>query len=102
MVSKAAQELGRKGGQVKSDAKTVAARENAKKPRRKWVTAIAYELEGVEKYKSFGSVVTKGKPPEGEEAYFEWVRNKVRSNGVGLSEIDDLMFTQLSTRSMFI
>ena len=102
MVNKAAQELGRKGGEAKSAAKTEAARANAKKPRRKWVTAIAYELEGVEKYKSFGSVMTKGKPPEGEDAYFEWIRKKVRREGVGLREIDDLMFVQLSTRSMVI
>lgn len=32
-ISKAAQELGRKGGQAKSPAKTAAARANAKKPR---------------------------------------------------------------------
>ena len=48
MVSKAAQELGKKGGQAKSVAKTAAVRENAKKPRRKWVTAIAYGVMGAD------------------------------------------------------
>jgi hypothetical protein len=42
MVCKAAQELGKKGGSVKSAAKAKAARENAKKPRGKWVTGVAY------------------------------------------------------------
>lgn len=42
MVSKAAQELGRKGGKAKSERKTAAVRENAKKPRGKWVTALYY------------------------------------------------------------
>jgi len=42
MVSKAAQELGRKGGQARSARKTAAVRENAKKPRGKWVTALYY------------------------------------------------------------
>lgn len=44
MVSKAAQELGKKGGMAKSEAKTVAARANAKKPRRKWITGVAYHF----------------------------------------------------------
>lgn len=44
-ISKAAQELGRKGGQAKSPAKTAAARANAKKPRGKWVTSVAYRVQ---------------------------------------------------------
>lgn len=39
MKNKAAQELGRLGGKAKSQAKTKAARLNAKKPRRKKLTA---------------------------------------------------------------
>lgn len=42
MVSKAAQELGKIGGQAKSERKTAAVRENAKKPRGKWVTAFGF------------------------------------------------------------
>lgn len=34
MANTAAQELGKKGGQAKSEKKTLAARENAKKPRK--------------------------------------------------------------------
>lgn len=34
MINKAAQELGKKGGQAKSEAKTEAARSNARKPRK--------------------------------------------------------------------
>ena len=45
MANAAAQELGKKGGQAKSEAKTKAARKNASKPRRgKWVTAIVYKV----------------------------------------------------------
>lgn len=49
-ISKAAQELGRKGGQAKSPAKTAAARANAKKPRGKWVTAVAYRVKSDGKF----------------------------------------------------
>lgn len=42
MKNPAAQELGKLGGQVKSERKTAAARRNATKPRGKWVTAVAY------------------------------------------------------------
>ena len=37
-------EFSRKGGKVKSAAKTRAARRNAKKPRGRWVTAVSYEV----------------------------------------------------------
>ena len=37
-------EEGKKGGSVKSDAKTLAAQANAKKPRGKWVTAISFSF----------------------------------------------------------
>ncbi len=37
-------EAGKKGGSVKSDAKTLAAQANAKKPRGKWVTAISFSF----------------------------------------------------------
>lgn len=102
MTNKAAQELGRKGGQARSEAKTAAARENAKKPRKKWVTAIAYELDGVPRHLSFGSVVTKGLPPKNQEAYFCWICNKLRGEGVGLKGIDDLVFLELATTSMAV
>ncbi len=38
-------EFSSRGGRVKSAAKTRAARRNAKKPRGRWVTAVAYEFE---------------------------------------------------------
>jgi len=37
-------EMSRKGGMARSESKTKAARKNAKKPRGKWATAIAYEF----------------------------------------------------------
>ncbi len=48
MVSKAAQELGKKGGQAKSERKTAAVRANAKRPRGKWVTAFSYGVIGAD------------------------------------------------------
>jgi len=48
MVSKAAQELGKKGGQAKSPKKTAAVRTNAKRPRGKWVTTYAYGVIGAD------------------------------------------------------
>ena len=41
-----ASEMGKKGGQAKSEAKASAARKNASKPRGRWVTAIAYGVVG--------------------------------------------------------
>ena len=37
-------EAGKKGGSVKSDAKTLAAKKKKKKPRGKWVTAISFSF----------------------------------------------------------
>jgi len=100
MLNKEAQELGRKGGQARSEAKTAAARENAKKPRKKWVTAIAYEVAGVEKPFAFGSVITRGAPPKSQDEHFRWVCDKLRSEGVGLRDVEDFSFLQLSTTSI--
>lgn len=60
MTSKAAQELGKKGGSVKSEAKTKAAKANASKPRGKMVTVIAYRGETSDGVARFGAVVEKG------------------------------------------
>lgn len=60
MTSKAAQELGRKGGSVKSEAKTRAAKANAAKPRGKLVTVIAYRGTDMEGKEWFGATVEKG------------------------------------------
>lgn len=60
MVSKAAQELGKKGGSVKSAAKAAAAKANAKKPRGKLVTVIAYRGKDGEGNDRFGATVQKG------------------------------------------
>lgn len=102
MKSKSAQELGRKGGQARSEAKTAAARENAKKPRKKWVTAIAYEVAGVEQYKAFGSVLVRGKPPAGADANMRWMEKAVIENGVGLSKETALEFLELACTSMAV
>jgi len=40
-------EFSRKGGKVKSAAKTRAARRNAKKPRGRWATAVSFEVETI-------------------------------------------------------
>ena len=57
MVSKAAQELGKKGGMAKSEAKTAAARANAKKPRRKWMTACYYGVIGADDKMHVGQLI---------------------------------------------
>lgn len=100
MLRKAAQELGKKGGQAKSEKKTAAVRGNAKKPRGKWVTAIAYEVDGIEKYKSLGLVIVRGTPPAGTEENFKWCEKKVVEHGVGLQNETMLVFLQLSVRSI--
>ena len=100
MANQAAQELGRKGGQAKSPAKTEAARKNASNPRGKWVTAIAYELAGVEKHLAFGSVIVRGCPPSGAENSHNWTCQKVREHGVGLRNIEQFDFLNLATSSM--
>ncbi len=40
-----ASEMGKKGGQAKSEAKAAAARRNASKPRGKWVTFVHYRVK---------------------------------------------------------
>ena len=57
MVSKAAQELGKKGGQAKSERKTEAVRANAQKPRRKWMTAFYYGVIGADRKMHVGQVI---------------------------------------------
>lgn len=59
MVSKAAQELGKKGGSVKSEAKAKAARANAKKPRGKWVTAFGFVVADDDDKEHFGHVMVE-------------------------------------------
>ena len=96
-----AQEMGKKGGEAKSEAKTAAARKNASKPRGKWVTAIAYELEGVQRHKAFGVVLVQGKPPHGA-ANHEWLHQKVRLLGVGLQKEESLQFAELAASSRMV
>ena len=59
MVSKAAQELGRKGGKVKSERKTAAVRKNASKPRGKWVTAFGFVVADDKNKEHFGHVMVE-------------------------------------------
>lgn len=61
MVSKAAQELGKKGGMVKSEKKAIAARKNASKPRGKWVTAFYYGVTGADDKMHVGMVMFESK-----------------------------------------
>ena len=70
MVSKAAQELGRKGGLATSERKTAAVRENAKKPRRKWVTALYYTAyQSTTDSAINGLVMCEGNLTEDQEEY---------------------------------
>lgn len=94
--------LGRSGGKATSEAKTAAARKNAAKPRGRWFTAIAYTLDGVEKYKSFGVVLVKGLAPKGVEAYHDWVCAKLREYGVGLRDEKEFSFIELATNSLMV
>lgn len=73
MANKAAQELGKKGGSVKSEAKAKAAKANAQKPRGKWVTAIAYA--GIDGYgKSHkGLLIERGRIIGGTDEEFKAV-----------------------------
>lgn len=93
-----ASEMGRKGGQAKSEAKAAAARKNANKPRGKWVTAIAYEVANVPQFKAFGVVLARGAPPSGARSH-EWLAAKVRELGIGLQDAGDLEFLNLSASS---
>lgn len=95
-----AQEMGKKGGQATSQAKASAARKNASKPRGRWVTAIAYDLDGIAKYKAFGSVIVFGKPPAEAMENHDWACSKIRAEGVGLREEMAFSFLQLSMTSM--
>ena len=95
-----AQEMGKKGGQATSQAKSAAAKKNASKPRGKWVTAIAYELDDIAAYKAFGSVIVFGKPPAGALACQDWLVGAIRSEGVGLKDEVELNFLNLSSTSM--
>ena len=64
--------LGKKGGQVKSEVKTKAVRENASKPRGKWATAISYEITyatGV----LIGVLLLPGKMPTKDDKFHDKV-----------------------------
>lgn len=96
-----ASEMGRKGGQAKSEAKAAAARKNASKPRGQWATAIAYEFEGVTDEQAspvvrFGCLLVPGKGPRGHLQFHDWVAEHVRADA-GNSEFTKIEFLQLST-----
>ena len=92
-----AKEMGAIGGSAKSEAKAKAARKNASKPRGKWVTAIAFELEGVEKHKAFGVVLAKGKGPTNPVAFHDWVCRQIREHSIFHRGAETLSFAQLTT-----
>jgi len=60
MVSEAARELGRLGGRAKSAKKTAAVRQNASRPRGKWVTAISYTVT-IKSARKSGLLIVRGK-----------------------------------------
>ena len=97
-----AKEMGKKGGQAKSEAKSAAARRNASKPRGKWVTAIAYELAGVNKTFAFGLVLVAGKAPQGDEKRHDWVCQQVQEHGVGINENCGFEFLELVVTSRLL
>lgn len=67
--------MSKKGGQAKSEAKTKAARKNAKKPRGCRITAIAYCYDCKEsQYERMGVAIIKGKvKDESDEAIWELI-----------------------------
>jgi len=54
-------EAGKKGGSVKSDAKTLAAQANAKKPRGKWVTSISFTIRAENGEIESGLLIKRGR-----------------------------------------
>jgi hypothetical protein len=92
-----AKEMGSIGGKAKSEAKAKAARKNASKPRGKWVTAIAFELEGVEKHKAFGVVLAKGKGPTNAVEFHDWVCKQIREQSIIHRGAENLNFIHLAT-----
>ena len=56
-----ASEIGKKGGQAKSEAKAAAARKNASKPRGKWVTFVHYTVDGADGKEYGGCFSWRGK-----------------------------------------
>lgn len=97
-----ASEMGKKGGQAKSEAKTEAARKNASKPRGKWVTAIAYQLAGVDQAFAFGLVLVAGKAPAQDEAQHEWVCRQVLEHGIGINKDCGFEFLELVVTSRLL
>ncbi len=97
-----ASEMGRKGGQAKSDAKAAAARKNARKPRGKWVTAIAYQLAGVNQAFAFGLVLLTGQQPSNPEKQHDWVCQQVLKHGVGIHERCGFEFRELVVTSKLL
>jgi hypothetical protein len=97
-----ASEMGKKGGQAKSEAKAAAARKNASKPRGKWVTAIGYEIANVGKAFSFGLVLVAGKPPSDAEKQHDWVCQQVLKHGIGIDERCGFEFLELVVTSRMV
>lgn len=72
-----AAQLGQKGGQATSEAKTAAARKNTTKPRGKWATAIAYEYRTTAAPNRFAAILYAGKPPKDDAKFWEWVEKQI-------------------------
>jgi len=95
-------EMSKKGGQVKSEKKTAAARKNAARTRGKWATAIAYEyISTTDGERRFGSQIVMGKPPHDIIKMNEWATDIIeKQTGNRAHPIDS--FLELSTTSMLV
>lgn len=77
MKNEAAQQLGKLGGEKRSEAKTAAARNNASKPRGKWMTAMSFAYICEDGTERDGVALVRGKGPENMLKNMEWMRKKI-------------------------
>lgn len=71
-------EFSSRGGKVSSPAKTAAARANAKKPRGRWATAIAYEYISDNGTPRSGLILLAGKCPD--KNFWPWAEKQIVSD----------------------
>ena len=90
-------DISKKGGSVKSEAKTKAARKNAKKPRGIWVTAIAFEFVDGDNKAHFGTLLHRGRVPSGD-AMFDWVIKLIEKEH-GYANYEVVEITDLAMKS---
>ena len=80
-----ASEMGKKGGKATSEAKTLAARKNASKPRGKWVTMFHYGVTRADGKKHCGHVLLLSKfsldLAKNSEQIFDMITEDMLANG---------------------